>query len=116
MKSSASELKLFQGEIPGRARRKERLGRSKLKQVLLINSDAKLLMYLLQCIRFGSWKVRGLNGALIPLTSGIQYLESRIHGMESQIQDFLGLPFMRRVVVDDVFFFRILTQSLMSYI
>ena len=105
MKSSASELNLFQGEIPGRTRRKERLGRSKLKQVLLINSDAKLLMYLLQCIRFGSWKVRGLNRALIPLTSGIQYLESRIHGMESQIQDFLGLPFMRRVIVDDVFFF-----------
>ena len=36
MKSSASESKPFQsrskGEIPGRARRKERLSRSKLKQ------------------------------------------------------------------------------------
>ena len=104
MKISASELKLFQGKIPARARRKQRLSRSKLKQVLLINSDAKLSMYLLQCIRFGSWKVRGLNGALIPLTSRIQYLQSRIHGMESRIQDILGLPFMRRVVVDDVVF------------
>ena len=114
MKISASELKLFQGEIPARARRKQRLSRSKLKQVLLINSDAKLSMYLLQCIRFGSWKVRCLNGGLIPLTSVIQYLQSRIHGMEFRIQDILGLPFMRRVVVDDAFF-RILTQSLMSY-
>ena len=114
MKILASELKLFQGEIPARARRKQRLSRSKLKQVLLINSDAKLSMYLLQCIRFGSWKVRCLNGGLIPLTSVIQYLQSRIHGMEFRIQDILGLPFMRRVVVDDAFF-RILTQSLMSY-
>ena len=55
MKISASELKLFQGEIPARARRKQRLSRSKLKQVLLINSDDKLSMQLLQCIRFGSW-------------------------------------------------------------
>ena len=114
MKILASELKLFQGEIPARARRKQRLSRSKLKQVLLINSDAKLSMYLLQCIRFGSWKVLCLNGGLIPLTSVIQYLQSRIHGMEFRIQDILGLPFMRRVVVDDAFF-RILTQSLMSY-
>ena len=29
----------------------------------------------------------------------------RILGMKSRIQDLLGLPFMRRVVVDDVFFF-----------
>ena len=114
MKILASELKLFQGEIPARARRKQRLSRSKLKQVLLISSDAKLSIYLLQCIRFGSWKVRCLNGGLIPLTSVIQYLQSRIHGMEFRIQDILGLPFMRRVVVDDAFF-RILTQSLMSY-
>ena len=47
--------------IPGRARRKERLSRSKLKQVFLINSDAELFMYLIQCIRFGSWKVRCLK-------------------------------------------------------
>ena len=38
-----------------------------------------------------------------PLTSGIQYLESRIHSVESRIQDFLGLTFMVRVVVEDVF-------------
>ena len=48
MKSSASESKPFQsrskGEIPGRARRKERLSRSKLKQAFLIDSDAELLI------------------------------------------------------------------------
>ena len=58
MKSSASESKAFQsrskGEIPGRARRKERLSRSKLKQAFLIDSDAELFMYLIYCIRFGS--------------------------------------------------------------
>ena len=57
MKSSASKSKPFQsrskGEIPGRARRKERLSRSKLKQAFLIDSDAELFMYLIQCIRFG---------------------------------------------------------------
>ena len=68
MKSSASESKPFQSrstiEIPGPARRKERLSRSKLKQALLIDSDAELFMYLIQCIRFGSWKDRSLNRAL----------------------------------------------------
>ena len=58
MKSSSSELKPFQsrskGEISGRAGRKERLSRSKLKQEFLIDSDAELFMYLIQCIRFGS--------------------------------------------------------------
>ena len=53
MKSSASESKPFQsrskGEIPGRARRKERLSRSKLKQAFLTDSDAELFMYLIQC-------------------------------------------------------------------
>ena len=66
MKSSASESKPFQsrskGEIPGRATRKERLSRSKLKQAFL-DSDAELFMYLIQCIRFGSWKVWRLNRA-----------------------------------------------------
>ena len=46
MKSSASESKPFQsrskGEIPGQARRKERLSRSKLKQAFLTDSDAEL--------------------------------------------------------------------------
>ena len=56
MKSS-SESKPFQsrsaeGEIPGRARRKERLSRSKLKQAFLIDSDAERFMYLIQCTRF----------------------------------------------------------------
>ena len=58
MKSLASESKLLQGRstvtIPGRARRKERLSRSKLKQAFLIDSDAELFMHLIQCIRFGS--------------------------------------------------------------
>ena len=51
MKSSASESKPFQscskGEIPSRARRKERLGRSKLKQAFVIDSNAELFMYLI---------------------------------------------------------------------
>ena len=68
MKSSASEWKPFQsrskGEIPGQARRKERLSRPKLKQAFLIDSDAEPFMYLIQCISFGSWKVRRLNRAL----------------------------------------------------
>ena len=71
MKSSASESKVFQsrskGEIPGRPRRKERVSRSKLKQAFLIDSDAELFMYLIQCFRFGSWKIRRLNWALDPL-------------------------------------------------
>ena len=49
MKSWASESKLFQsrskGEIPGRARRKEQLSRSKLKRAFLTDSDAKLFMH-----------------------------------------------------------------------
>ena len=68
IKSSASESKQLQsrskGEIPGRARQKEQLSLSKLKQAFLINSDAELIMYLIQCIRFGSWKVRRLSRAL----------------------------------------------------
>ena len=62
MKSSASESKPFvsrsKGEISRQARRKKRLSRSKLKQAFLIDSDAELFMYLIQYIRFGSWKVR----------------------------------------------------------
>ena len=54
MKSSAYESKPFQscskGEIPRRTRRKERLSRFKLKQAFLIDSDAELFMYLIQCI------------------------------------------------------------------
>ena len=51
MKSAASESKAFQsrskGEIPGRARRKEQLSGSKLKQAFLIDSGAELFMYLI---------------------------------------------------------------------
>ena len=51
LKSSAFESKAFQsrskGEIPGRARRKERLSRSKLKETFLSDSDAELFMYLI---------------------------------------------------------------------
>ena len=58
MKILASESKPFQsrskGEIPGRARRKERLSRSKLKQAFLTDSDAERSMHLIQFIRFGS--------------------------------------------------------------
>ena len=55
---SASESKPFQsrskGEILVNARRKERLSRSKLKQEFLIDSDAELFMYLIQCIKLDS--------------------------------------------------------------
>ena len=58
MKSSASESKPFQsrskGEIPCWAGREELLSRFRLKQAFLIDSDAELFMYLIQCIRFGS--------------------------------------------------------------
>ena len=81
MKSSASESKPFQirskDENPGQARRKERLSDSKLKQGFLIDSDAELFMYLIQCIRFGSGKVRRLNRALI---TGNQFTSKR-HAM-----------------------------------
>ena len=57
MKSSASKLKPFQSrskeEIPGRARWEERLSRFKLKQAFLIDLDAEIFMYLIQCIMFG---------------------------------------------------------------
>ena len=71
MKISASKSKPFQscskGKIPSRARRKEWLSCSKLKQAFLIDSDAKLFMYLIQCIRFGSWKLRHVNQVLLSL-------------------------------------------------
>ena len=58
MKILTSESKPFQsrskGEIPGRAGRKERLTRSKLKQAFLTASIAELSMHLIQFIRFGS--------------------------------------------------------------
>ena len=41
-------------DIAGRAKREERLSRSKLKQAFLIDSDAEFFMFLIQCIRFGS--------------------------------------------------------------
>ena len=50
-------------EIPGWARREEQLSRSKLKHPFLTDSDDELFMYLIQGIRFGSWKVRRLNRA-----------------------------------------------------
>ena len=71
MKSSTSESKPLQsrskGKIIGQARRKEQLSSSKLKQVFLIDSDDKLFLYLIRCIRLGSWLVRRLNWALVQL-------------------------------------------------
>ena len=67
MKSSVSESKPFQsrskGEIPGRARRKERVSRSKLKQAFLIDSGAELFMYFGEGKRrneFAEWHVAWL--------------------------------------------------------
>ena len=40
-------------EIPGQARREERLISTKLKQAFISDSDADLFMYLMQSIRFG---------------------------------------------------------------
>ena len=63
MKSSASETKPFQ-------RRNSRLSQAKrtaepfqMQVAVLTDSDAELFMYLIQGIRFGSWKVRRLNWA-----------------------------------------------------
>ena len=57
MESLTCESKLFQSlskvEIPGQARWEERLSGSTLNQAFLIDSDAKLFMSLIQCIRFG---------------------------------------------------------------
>ena len=64
---SSQRFMLSDGEILGQARRKERLSRSQLKQAFLIDSDAEPFMYLIQCIRFGSLKVRRLNRALISI-------------------------------------------------
>ena len=59
MKSSAFDSKPFKSrsksEIPGRARRKEQLSCSKLKEAFLSDSDVELFMYLIQCIGFGVW-------------------------------------------------------------
>ena len=72
MKSSASESKAFQsrskGKIPGRARRKERLSRSKLKQVFLIDSDAELFNVLGSAHEmWGVWT--GPKNAVLDVTS-----------------------------------------------
>ena len=73
MKSSFSESKAFQshskGEIPSHARREEWLSPSKLNEVFLIDSDAKLFMNVIQCVRFGSRKVRPLNCASVSFVS-----------------------------------------------
>ena len=51
MRNLASESKPFQsrskGEIPGWAKRKERLSRCKLRQAFLTDSDAERFMYLI---------------------------------------------------------------------
>ena len=64
MKSPACELKPLQsrskGEIPSRAGRKERLRRFKLKRAFLIDSDAELFMYLIQCINRSAYEKFGV--------------------------------------------------------
>ena len=65
MKSSESESKPFQscskGEIPGRARRKERLSRSKLKQTFLTDSDDETFHELNSMLLLGLASKPGLN-------------------------------------------------------
>ena len=57
-------LRRSKGEIPDRAsRQNERMSRSKLKQAFLTDSDAEPFLYLIQCIGFGSRKVKHLNRA-----------------------------------------------------
>ena len=68
MQSSASESYPFEiyskVEISRKARQEERLSRSKLKWMLLIDSHAELFIHLIQCIRFGIWKIWRLYRAL----------------------------------------------------
>ena len=114
MKSSASESKPFQsrskGEIPGRARQKERLSRSKLKQAFLIDSDAELFMYLSQCVRFGLWNVRRLNRAQVSHWHACVFglvLEVRLSVI---LKDFMALLTLRFV-----FFYLYSPNLLMFY-
>ena len=60
MKSSASESKAFQGRSKGEI---NGWAVPNWNRRFLIDSDAELFMYLIQCItiRFGSWKARRLN-------------------------------------------------------
>ena len=44
-----------------------------------IDSDAELFMYLIQCIRFGSWKVRRLNRASLWKSQSFEHqLQGRV--------------------------------------
>ena len=49
---------------------------------------------------FGFWnstlEIRNSAPGSLDKESGIQYLKSRIHSVESRIKDFLGLPYMGR--------------------
>ena len=54
-----------------------------------------------EILGFGIWNTaQGIRNPTYdwnPVTkTGIQYLESRIHGVESRIQDCLGFPYVRR--------------------
>ena len=83
MKSSASESKPFhsrsRGEIPGRARRKERLSRSKLKQAFLIDSVAELLNRASECPGVEWWR----NMSLLSLKW--KWKESDIHNKLNEL-------------------------------
>ena len=66
MKSSASQSKPFQSrqqsKFPAGLRGKN--GWTVPIEIGVPNwSDAELFIYLIQCIRFGSWKIRRLNRA-----------------------------------------------------
>ena len=60
-----------------------------------IPESGKFFLAKSRILGFGIWNTA--QGIQVPLTkTGIQYLESGIHGMESRIQDCLGSPYMGR--------------------
>ena len=61
------------------------------KQAFLINSDAELFMYLIQCIRLGSWKVQRLRQVLDVLEEMLQVnvFKWKLCRLDFQSSDFL---------------------------
>ena len=65
--------------------------------------SAKISLVESRILGFGIWNtaqgIRNPTNDQVPLAkTGIQYLESGIHGVESRIQDCLGFPYMEQLV------------------